>query len=407
MRAGIVAGELVAAAEADGEFVTVGGRKELGDFAQAFGESAGGEEGIFAFAEVVVVNVVVEAEQVDGEGVGEGGFEEFGLGFFVNAGDAVGAFGEGVAAGVVGILRGLAFGVVLGLLPDEVGEFGRDSGVLDKGVADVDEEFKSQGEAIAHEAGGDEDHFRAGGIGVAMADGLVFELGGVVGDDGSVLVALGESEGDEVVGFAAEGAGDGGGNGLDESAEVGGVHAGVSEAGVEDAVGGLFDGGEAGDLCGGEWGGYGHETQFYLEMAGEWSAGKATRMEAMSGETEKNSAAEGSDGAEAAVNEAVMGNGGAGVVKPTKLLGIPVGDFGFFATLLVAASAAMLTFFAMTFLSIIGVSIYKGISGSGVSLAVSYKYIAFPTACVVLAVALVYLMTVWVRRKMRQSRAEA
>jgi hypothetical protein len=101
------------------------------------------------------------------------------------------------------------------------------------------------------------------------------------------------------------------------------------------------------------------------------------------------------------------GASGAGVVKPTKLLGIPVGDFGFFATLLVAASAAMLTFFAMTFLSIIGVSIYKGISGSPVSLAVSYKYIAFPTACVVLAVGLVYLLTVWARRKMRQGRAEA
>jgi hypothetical protein len=129
-------------------------------------------------------------------------------------------------------------------------------------------------------------------------------------------------------------------------------------------------------------------------------------MEAMSAETEKNGAAEGTDGADAAMHEAVMGDGGAGVVKPAKLLGIPVGDFGFFATLLVAASAAMLTFFAMTFLSIIGVSIYKGISGSPVSLAVSYKYIAFPTACVVLAVALVYLMTVWARRKMRQARAE-
>ncbi len=226
-----------------------------------------------------------------------------------------------------------------------------------------------------------------------MADGLVFEIGRVVGDDGSVVVAFGESEGDEVEGFAAEGSGDGGGNGFDEAAEVGGVNASVSEAGVTDAVGRLLDGGEAGDLSGGEWGGYGHETQFYLEMGRRWSAEKATRMGGMSGEIETDRT-----GPEAS---------GAGVVKPAKLLGIPVGDFGFFATLLVAASAAMLTFFATTFLSIIGVSIYKGISGSGVSLAVSYKYIAFPTACVVLAVSLVYLMTVWARRKMRQGRAEA
>jgi hypothetical protein len=107
-----------------------------------------------------------------------------------------------------------------------------------------------------------------------------------------------------------------------------------------------------------------------------------------------------------ASGDAGAGEGIGHLVPTTKLLGIPVGDFGFFATLLVSAAAGALTFFALTFLSIIGVAIYKGISGSAVSMAVSYKYIAFPTACVVLLVSLVYLMTVWVRRKMRQARAE-
>jgi hypothetical protein len=110
------------------------------------------------------------------------------------------------------------------------------------------------------------------------------------------------------------------------------------------------------------------------------------------------------DAVTAGAGGAEAGGGGlkpGGEAHPAKLLGIPVGDFGFFATLLVSAAAGALTFFALTFLSIIGVAIYKGVSGSGVSMAVSYKYIAFPAACVVLAVSLVYLMSVWVRRKMR------
>jgi uncharacterized membrane protein len=84
-----------------------------------------------------------------------------------------------------------------------------------------------------------------------------------------------------------------------------------------------------------------------------------------------------------------------------RLFGVPVGDFGFFASLLVAVAAGFLTFFAMTFLSIVGVSIYKGITHSQITLAVSYKYIAFPAGVLVLLVALIFLMTVWVRRKTR------
>lgn len=79
-----------------------------------------------------------------------------------------------------------------------------------------------------------------------------------------------------------------------------------------------------------------------------------------------------------------------------------MGDFGFFASLLLATSAGFLTFFAMTFLSIIGVSIYKGVTHSPISLAVSYKYIAFPAGVLMFASALVFLMAIWVRRKTRQ-----
>jgi uncharacterized membrane protein len=80
------------------------------------------------------------------------------------------------------------------------------------------------------------------------------------------------------------------------------------------------------------------------------------------------------------------------------LFGAPISDFGFFASILIAVVAGFLTFFGMTFLSIVGVSIYKGITHSPVTLDVSYKYIAFPTAVVVLAGGLVFMMALWVRR---------
>jgi hypothetical protein len=58
-----------------------------------------------------------------------------------------------------------------------------------------------------------------------------------------------------------------------------------------------------------------------------------------------------------------------------------------------------MSFFGLTFLSIIGVAIYKGISGSPITLAISYKYIAFPASILVLLLSLAFLMALWVRRK--------
>ncbi len=61
----------------------------------------------------------------------------------------------------------------------------------------------------------------------------------------------------------------------------------------------------------------------------------------------------------------------------------------------------MLTFFAGTFLAIVGVSIYKGITHSPVSLNISYKYISAPLALVVGVAAFIYFITIWAQRKLR------
>jgi hypothetical protein len=81
-----------------------------------------------------------------------------------------------------------------------------------------------------------------------------------------------------------------------------------------------------------------------------------------------------------------------------RFFGIPLGDFGFFTSLLMALAVGFLGFFLFTFLAIVGIMIYNGM-GHRVDYAESYKYISFPAGCVVLAISLAFFGTLWLRRK--------
>jgi hypothetical protein len=81
-----------------------------------------------------------------------------------------------------------------------------------------------------------------------------------------------------------------------------------------------------------------------------------------------------------------------------KFFGIPLGDLGFATSLLMAFTVGFLSFFLFTFLAIVGLMIYNGM-GHNADYAVSYKYISFPAACVVLLASLIFFGTLWVRRK--------
>ena len=83
-----------------------------------------------------------------------------------------------------------------------------------------------------------------------------------------------------------------------------------------------------------------------------------------------------------------------------RFLGIPYGDFGLFATLLISTALGFMTFFAVTFISIFSILIYNGVGHHAVDLSHGYKYVAFPAGCLVLAIALATLGSVWVRRKL-------
>jgi ABC-type dipeptide/oligopeptide/nickel transport system permease subunit len=82
-----------------------------------------------------------------------------------------------------------------------------------------------------------------------------------------------------------------------------------------------------------------------------------------------------------------------------RIFRIPLGDFGFFASLLLSFSLGFLAFFATCFIAIFGILIYNG-AGHHVNFADSYRYIALPVGLIVLAVSFVVLLGFWLRRKL-------
>ncbi len=84
------------------------------------------------------------------------------------------------------------------------------------------------------------------------------------------------------------------------------------------------------------------------------------------------------------------------------VLGAPVGDLGWFASLLMGTAAGFAAFFAATFCGIIGILIYNTATHHAVDFALSYRRVGLPVGLVVLAVSLSYLGSLWVRRQMRK-----
>ena len=83
------------------------------------------------------------------------------------------------------------------------------------------------------------------------------------------------------------------------------------------------------------------------------------------------------------------------------LFGVPVGELGWFASLLMGTAAGFAAFFATTFVSIISLLIFNTVSGRAIDYAYTYKRVGLPVGLVVLAVAYGYLALLWGRRVMR------
>lgn len=87
------------------------------------------------------------------------------------------------------------------------------------------------------------------------------------------------------------------------------------------------------------------------------------------------------------------------------LLGIPLGDLGWFQSLLMGLATGFAAFFATTFVSIMALLFYRIATGRNPDFAIAYKDIGFPIGIVVLVLAVTYLSILYARR-MRRRRAE-
>jgi hypothetical protein len=84
------------------------------------------------------------------------------------------------------------------------------------------------------------------------------------------------------------------------------------------------------------------------------------------------------------------------------LLGIPLGDLGWFSSLLMGTATGFAAFFATTFVSIMALLVYRVASGHNPDFAIAYRDIGFPVGVVVLIGALSYLGVLYARRMRRR-----
>jgi hypothetical protein len=84
------------------------------------------------------------------------------------------------------------------------------------------------------------------------------------------------------------------------------------------------------------------------------------------------------------------------------LFGIPLGDLGWFQSLLMGLATGFAAFFLATFCSIMALLFYFAFTHRPVDYAIAYKRVGFPFGLVVGAVALTYLGVQWSRRMARR-----
>src|SRR5580698_1456275 len=85
------------------------------------------------------------------------------------------------------------------------------------------------------------------------------------------------------------------------------------------------------------------------------------------------------------------------------IFGIPIGDMGWFGSLLMGVASGFMAFFATTFCAIVFILIYNSALHGNIDFALSYRRVGFPIGILVMVVALSYLGTLWVKRITRKA----
>lgn len=86
------------------------------------------------------------------------------------------------------------------------------------------------------------------------------------------------------------------------------------------------------------------------------------------------------------------------------LFGIPLGDLGWFQSLLMGVATGMAAFFLATFLAIVVLLFYTSITHKTPDFALAYKVVGLPVGAVVMVLALGFLGVQWSKRMIKKSR---
>jgi hypothetical protein len=85
------------------------------------------------------------------------------------------------------------------------------------------------------------------------------------------------------------------------------------------------------------------------------------------------------------------------------LFGVPLGDLGWFGSLLIGVASGFMAFFLSTFCAIVAVLIYNSLFHADIDFALTYRRVGLPVGLAVTAIALAYLGTLWFKRVLRRS----
>lgn len=85
------------------------------------------------------------------------------------------------------------------------------------------------------------------------------------------------------------------------------------------------------------------------------------------------------------------------------LFGIPLGDLGLFTSFILSLAIAIASFFAATFCAIVALLGYKVVTTHMPDFTLTYKWVGLPVGLAVLAITLLYLGTLWAKRKLRKA----
>jgi hypothetical protein len=91
----------------------------------------------------------------------------------------------------------------------------------------------------------------------------------------------------------------------------------------------------------------------------------------------------------------------------TSLWGLPIGNFGLFASALIAAALGLGGFCLSCFVSILGILLWNSTGHPPINYADSYLYIALPVGIATLCVSSAVLLALWIRRQFRNQPARS